>query len=127
MVIGGSMRYVPDAVVVHEVPDHRLRRRYFLERMYVQGRSEWQLDRGVLEDSFAAGMGMAWHRVAYVMEIARREGIWRPRAAFKAVCELVRASGMLREAAGAALASRRGAPAKRVLRQEAGQQQSNLR
>src|SRR5205807_373924 len=42
---GARIRYVPDAVVVHDVPPHRLTRSYLLRRTYAQGRSDWLLDR----------------------------------------------------------------------------------
>jgi GT2 family glycosyltransferase len=41
---GGTIRYVPGAVVVHELPPDRLTRRYLARRFYSQGRGEWLLD-----------------------------------------------------------------------------------
>jgi GT2 family glycosyltransferase len=99
----GPIRYVPGAVVVHELPRARLRRRYILRRMYAQGRSDWQLDRGVLADSFLDGVvELAWPRIAYVARLMRDGPVLNRAVLLRAVCELGRAAGMLREAAAAA-------------------------
>ncbi len=99
----GPIRYVAGAVVVHEMPRVRLRRRYILRRMYAQGRSDWQLDRQVLADTFLDGVvELAWPRIAYIGRLAWNERIWKRAVALRAICELARAAGMLREAARAA-------------------------
>jgi GT2 family glycosyltransferase len=105
----GPIRYVPGAVVVHELPQARLRRRYIFRRMYAQGRSDWQLDRRVLADSFLDGVvGLAWPRIAYVARLMWDGPIVNRAVVLRAVCELGRAAGMLREAAAAARAARLG-------------------
>jgi GT2 family glycosyltransferase len=107
MVRVGPIRYVPGAVVVHELPQARLRRRYIFRRMYAQGRSDWQLDRRVLADSFLDGVvDLAWPRIAYVARLMRDGPIVNRAVVLRAVCELGRAAGMLREAAAAARAAR---------------------
>ena len=45
--------------MIHELPPGRLRRRYFLRRLYAQGRSDWILDRDVHGSSRTAGINIA--------------------------------------------------------------------
>jgi GT2 family glycosyltransferase len=45
---GGTIRYVPSSVVVHELDTARANRRFLVRRWYWQGRSTWLLD----EDAF---------------------------------------------------------------------------
>jgi GT2 family glycosyltransferase len=118
MVRAGPMRYVPTAVVVHEMTAARLRIRYLVRRMYIQGRSDWVLDRRVLGDSFLDGFVMlAWPRLAYVGRLCRYEGILHRAVVLRAFCELARAAGMLVEAARASWA--------RSHEQEAGADRAN--
>jgi GT2 family glycosyltransferase len=55
---GGRARWVPGAVVVHELPASRLRPRWVLQRAYLQGRSDWRVDREQLQQR-AAGQDRA--------------------------------------------------------------------
>jgi GT2 family glycosyltransferase len=121
MTRAGPMRYVPAAVVVHEMPASRLRRRYVFRRLYAQGRSAWMLDRQVLGDSFLDGfVELAWPRICYLGRLGRYEGIWKRAVALRAICEVAQIAGMLRQAASATLARRRG-------RQEDAATRANIR
>ena len=96
---GGRVRYVPAAVVVHELPAERLRPTYLLRRAYAQGRSDWRLDADVL-----AGRRLRGVRVPLewgVAELARRARRPTPVAAslFHTCCDIARTAGAIREAA----------------------------
>jgi GT2 family glycosyltransferase len=102
--LGGTIHYVPDAVVVHELPATRLRRRYLVRRWYAQGRSDWLLDREALMRTRTGGAGAAWENFTDVLRshvplgIGKAEERRRGRFdGFKAVCELARVAGILRE------------------------------
>jgi glycosyltransferase involved in cell wall biosynthesis len=106
LALGASMRYVPDARVVHELPPSRLRRRYLAKRLYAQGRSDWLLDRGPLAATRTAGAHTA--TVAFAKEVVRdvRAGTMpRPQHTFL-WCQAARRAGFLRESL-AELARRR--------------------
>jgi GT2 family glycosyltransferase len=106
LALGATMRYVPSARVVHEVPSRRLTRRYVARRLYAQGRSDWLLDRGPLAATRTAGAHTA--TVAFAKEVARdaRAGtLPRPRHTFL-WCQAARRAGFLRESL-AELARRR--------------------
>ncbi len=121
MVHAGPMRYVPAAVVVHEMPPTRLRRRYVVRRLYAQGRSAWMLDRGALGDSSVDSfVELAWPRICYLARLARYEGLWKRAVAFRAICEVAQITGMLRQTASAALNALRS-------RQEDGLARANIR
>jgi GT2 family glycosyltransferase len=96
---GARIRYVPDAVVVHEVPSHRLTRAYLLRRAYAQGRSDWRLERDVNIDRPLGGTrGMLVH-LRRLLADRTREGLWHADAAMGAVLHISQVSGFLREAA----------------------------
>ena len=106
LALGATMRYVPDARVVHELPRERLRRRYLVRRLYAQGRSDWLLDRGPLAATRTAGAHTA--TVAFAKEVVRdvRAGTMpRPQHTFL-WCQTARRAGFLRESL-AELARRR--------------------
>jgi GT2 family glycosyltransferase len=108
LALGGRIRFVPGARVVHEVPASRLRRGYFARRLYAQGRSDWLLDRGPLAATRSAGAHTA--TVAFAKEVVRdlRDGTMpRPRHTFL-WCQAARRAGFLRESL-AQLARRRRA------------------
>jgi GT2 family glycosyltransferase len=97
LALGASIHVVPTARVVHELPAHRLRRRYFLRRLYAQGRSDWILDREPLAATRSAGAHTA--TVAFAREVVRdlRAGtLPRPRHTFL-WCQAARRAGFLRE------------------------------
>jgi GT2 family glycosyltransferase len=102
--LGGAIRYVPDAVVVHELPQARLRRRYLVRRWYAQGRSDWLLEREALVVTRTGGAGAAWWNLTDVLGNHLRAGMGRTDTTggrrfelFKAICELARVAGILRE------------------------------
>ena len=96
---GGRVRYVPAAVVVHELPAERLRRTYLLRRAYAQGRSDWRLDADVLAPRRLRGVRvpLGWG----VAELRRRVRQPTPvgAALFHACCDVARTAGAVREAA----------------------------
>jgi glycosyltransferase involved in cell wall biosynthesis len=103
--LGGTIRYVPDAKVVHELPPSRLCRRYLVRRFYAQGRSDWLLERGALMSTRTGGAGAAWEnftdvvRSRLVPDIGRAGDRDRRQVnLFRAVCEMARVAGILREA-----------------------------
>ena len=94
---GGVVVWVPDAVVVHDLPPQRLTRRYLLRRAYWQGRSDWLL---WSTDHRARRFGGA--RVAGVLaggwlrrewRQRRAEGVTRPPIAFHLACDVARVAG----------------------------------
>jgi glycosyltransferase involved in cell wall biosynthesis len=95
--VGGTIRYAPQARVVHELPTHRLRRRYMLRRLYAQGRSDWMLDRDTVGTTRSAGVKTA--TIDFGVEIGRLAATQRmpgPRSTFL-WCETARRAGFLRE------------------------------
>ncbi|HEV3227106.1 MAG TPA: glycosyltransferase [Acidimicrobiales bacterium] len=95
---GGTIRFVPRAHVVHELPAHRLQRRYMLRRLYAQGRSDWMLNREEVGATRTAGVRSA--TLDFGLEIGRLAMAQRlpgPRRTFL-WCEAARRAGFLREA-----------------------------
>ena len=99
---GGRIRYVPDAVVVHDLPPSRLRPGYLLRRLYAQGRSDWLLDRRRLAARPARGVGEAGARLRGELSDILPQGPWRPAVALHAACSVARAAGFARQAAAGA-------------------------
>lgn len=103
---GGRISYVPSAVVVHELPHHRLTRRYMLRRTYAQGRSDWLLDREANSRRPLGGtQGIVVH-LGRLLGDRMREGPWHPGVAMGAVLSVSQTTGFLREAAAAKLRRR---------------------
>lgn len=98
LALGGRIRYVPAAEVVHELPDHRLTRRYLLRRIYAQGRSDWLLDRQRLGELRTAGVRTAFERMARELALVGRSRGLRPHLTF-VWASLARSGGFLHEAA----------------------------
>ena len=97
-VSGGRIRYVPDAIVVHEVPPARLRPLAFLRRAYYFGRSEWMMERDHFEAGRARGARVALVSMIRQLRLRTREGLHRPEVAFHAAVNVVRTAGSVREA-----------------------------
>ena len=96
---GGRIVYVPDAVVVHDVPAHRLTPRYMLRRAYAQGRSDWLLNRTRNSGRPLGGaQGIVVHAERLLADRVR-DGLWHPDVAMGAALALAVAAGGLREAA----------------------------
>jgi glycosyltransferase involved in cell wall biosynthesis len=94
---GGRIVYVPDAVVVHDVPGERLTRRYLLRRAYAQGRSDWLLDRRRnARRPLGGAQGMLLHTGRLLRDRAR-EGLWHTDVAMGAALALSLLLGFLRE------------------------------
>ena len=102
---GGRLRYVPGAVVVHQLPPERLRPGYLLRRAYAQGRSDWLLEREQMARRRLGGARVAVGGLAAESRRRAREGLWRRCVAFHAACDAARAAGALREALALALRS----------------------
>ena len=96
---GARVWWVPDALVVHELPASRLRPRWLLRRAWLQGRSDRLLDATAMADRRLGGARVA---LSWLGDQVRRrlgEGVWRPAVAFHLACDLARTAGWLRQAA----------------------------
>lgn len=95
---GGVILYEPAAEVEHELPRHRLTRRFFIRRLYAQGRSDWLLDREVVGTRRTAGANTA--TVAFALHFVRlaREGLLPPQPYTYLWTQIAWRSGYLREA-----------------------------
>jgi hypothetical protein len=102
------MRYVPSAVVTHELTPDRLSRRYLLRRSYAQGRSDWILDRELYEAGRFHGARVALSWLGSEAGRRWREGLSRPAVAFHALTDLTRTAGAVREMVAWALEGRIG-------------------
>jgi glycosyltransferase involved in cell wall biosynthesis len=101
---GGRIRWVPEAVVVHELPARRLSLRFLVGRTYSQGRSDWLLDRDRHRDGRLRGAGRATAELASVLRERTGEGLWRSPVAVRAACDVARTAGFVREAVGSMVA-----------------------
>jgi glycosyltransferase involved in cell wall biosynthesis len=102
--LGGTIRFVPDALVVHELPANRLQRRYLVRRHYAQGRSDWLIEREELVTTRTGGAAAAWANLIELLVLHWREGIGTGEEVsgrrfdwLRATCELARVGGILRE------------------------------
>lgn len=95
---GARAHWVPDAVVVHELPPTRLRTGWLLRRAFLQGRSDWRVDRDRLTGRRAGGARVAVAWCGGQLRRRQREGLHLD-VAFHATCDLVRTGGALVEAA----------------------------
>lgn len=91
---GARAHWVPGAVVVHELPASRLRPGWVLRRAYLQGRSDWRVDRAALGGRRANGARVALSWLGG--QLPRRRGAG---AGFHAACDVARTAGALVEAA----------------------------
>ena len=99
---GARAAWVPDAVVVHELPESRLRPTWVLRRAWLQGRSDWLLDRDALSRRRAGGARVALSWLTEQWRCRRAEGLRSPDVAFHTACDLARTAGRLSEAAAIA-------------------------
>ncbi len=95
---GARAHWVPAAVVVHELPASRLRPSWLLRRAWLQGRSDWRVDRAELAARRLGGARVALHWLARELRLRGQEGP-DARTAFHAACDLARTAGALAEAA----------------------------
>ncbi len=95
---GARAHWVPDAVVVHDLPPSRLRPSWVLQRAWLQGRSDWLLDRPALSARRAGGARVAVGWLGGELRRRLAEGP-RPEVAFHAACDVVRTAGALTETA----------------------------
>jgi glycosyltransferase involved in cell wall biosynthesis len=104
---GGRLRYVPSAVVIHELPAERLTARYLVRRAWWVGRSDWVLDAEWLRERRygAAKVAIDW----YAGELRRRrgEGLRQSKVLFHALLDTARVAGSLVGAAHLARSLRR--------------------
>jgi len=94
---GGTARYVPEALVTHDLPARRLSLRYLLVRAYLQGRSDWIMDREDLERRRLHGLKAALGWLAGQWRRRRAEGLRHRAVAFHALTDVVRTAGASRE------------------------------
>ncbi len=95
---GARARWVPSAVVVHELPAVRLQPTWVLRRAYLQGRSDWRVDRATLEHRAARGARVAGSWWLGESRQRRAEGLGSRAVAFHAACDAARTVGALVEA-----------------------------
>lgn len=107
MAVGGRLRYVPSSMVVHELPGHRLSRRYLVRRIYAQGRSDWLLDREELLHRPLGGMGRGVVSLTGHLRDRVSDGVWHRAVRFRSACDVTYTAGFLRETARSLL-TRRG-------------------
>ena len=105
---GGDVWWVPDAVVVHDLPAERARPGWLLRRAYLQGRSDWLLDTDELRARRAGGARIALSWLGSELRSRGREGLLDPATAFHAATDVARTAGALGEALRLARRDRRG-------------------
>jgi GT2 family glycosyltransferase len=94
---GGRIRWVPQALVVHELPGERVRPRYLLRRAWSQGRSDWLYFTRTIGRRAGAKRQLGWFTDA--ARRRAREGVWHRAVAFHAACDVARLGGAVAEAA----------------------------
>lgn len=111
---GARVVYCPDATVVHELPPDRMTRTYLLRRAYLQGRSDWLLERTDHADRRFGGLRVALdhgsHWFRHELKARADEGLVRRRVLFHLLCDVARYTGIVREAARPTTSGRRGRP-----------------
>ena len=95
--VGGRIRWVPEALVVHELPATRMHPRYLLRRAWSQGRSDWLYFTRTIGRRAGVERQLGWF--ADAMRRRWRERPWRLPVAFHAACDVARLSGATFEAA----------------------------
>jgi glycosyltransferase involved in cell wall biosynthesis len=94
---GGTVLWEPAAMVVHDFPPERRRAGWLIRRAYLQGRSDWLLDREVLAERRAGGARVALSWLASELAARRRDGLTDPATAFHALTDVSRTAGALRQ------------------------------
>ncbi|MBW8792220.1 MAG: glycosyltransferase [Streptomyces sp.] len=97
---GARVRWEPESVVTHELPAERARRRWLLRRAYLQGRSDWLLDRELLEARRLGGARVALSWLGAEAARRRAEGLSRADVRFHLATDVSRAVGAVREGVG---------------------------
>lgn len=97
--LGARAWWVPTAHVVHELPADRLRPSWILGRAWLQGRSDWLVERSELEQRRWNGARVAGGWLGSELRRRMREGPTRPEVAFHLACDVARTAGRLWEAA----------------------------
>lgn len=92
---GRVVHYVPDAVVVHELPASRLLRRYLLARLHAQGRSDWLLERSTMTPGAGVRLAGTLARAALVSQGPPTR--WRRESLYFLAGAAARSAGVLRE------------------------------
>jgi succinoglycan biosynthesis protein ExoM len=105
---GGTIGYVADAVVIHQLTSARLTPAYMLRRMHAQGRSDWRLERDSLRARLAGGAGDAGRQLWVEQRSILRQGPWHSSVAFHSAGSFARAAGFAREALASGRPGRRG-------------------
>lgn len=106
--LGGRVRYVPDAVVTHELPAARLKPVWVLKRAWWQGRSDWTVNSEEMATRKYGGARIALDWYAGELGRRRREGLGHASVAFHALCDTARTAGALAGAARLVRAKRSG-------------------
>lgn len=101
--LGARVRWLPEAVVVHELPAARLKPAYLLRRAWWQGRSDWLVDADALRARRLGGVRVAGSWLAGQLAFRRREGLTTRRVAFHALCDVCRTAGAVWQAARLAM------------------------
>ena len=105
---GGTLLWLPEAVVDHDLPPERLSMRYLLRRAYWQGRSDWLLwgtdhvDRRFGGARVGVTLGASWFSAQW--RARRATGIHHPAVAFHLACDLLRLAGLLAQVTRTSLA-----------------------
>ena len=111
---GGTLLWLPDAVVDHDLPKERLTRRYLLRRAYWQGRSDWLLwgTDHVHRRFGGARVGVtlagSWFRLQW--RARRADGLHHLSVAFHLACDVARFTGVLTQVVRTSRASGRVSP-----------------
>jgi GT2 family glycosyltransferase len=110
LALGARAVYVPDAVVVHDLPPERLTRRYVVRREYFRGRSAWLAERQRHARMPMLGTGAIAHKLAGELREAAGERLWRPSTMYRVAADVAYAAGYGKEAARCLLGGRRVEP-----------------
>lgn len=106
---GGTLLWLPDAVVDHDLPPERLSRRYLLRRAYWQGRSDWLLwgtdyvDRRFRGARVGVTLACSWFWSQWRARLV--SGLHHPPVAFHLACDVARVVGLLTQVARTSLAT----------------------
>jgi glycosyltransferase involved in cell wall biosynthesis len=105
--LGGRVRYVPSAVVIHDLPKARMSPRYLLKRAWWVGQSDWVLDAETLGERRFGGARVALDWYGRELRRRRAEGLVSIPVLFHALCDFSRTAGSLVGAASLSRENRR--------------------